>query len=59
MTARLENPISQSAEAPATDVDDWTLDVTIVEGGAAADQLIRLTDDGCNSTCGTACTTCP
>jgi FxLD family lantipeptide len=37
---------------------DWELDVTIVESGPAADQLIRMTDDGCNSTCGTACTSC-
>jgi FxLD family lantipeptide len=37
---------------------DWDLDITIVESGPAADQLIRLTDDGCNSTCATACTSC-
>ncbi len=46
---------SASADIP----DDWELDVTIVESGPAADQLIRMTDDGCNSTCGTACTSCP
>lgn len=44
-----------SADLP----DDWELDITIVESGPAADQLIRMTDDGCNSTCGTACTSCP
>ncbi|UCM88102.1 FxLD family lanthipeptide [Streptomyces marincola] len=38
---------------------DWELDVSIVEGGPAADQLIRLTGDGCNSTCATACVSCP
>jgi FxLD family lantipeptide len=38
--------------------DDWDLDVTIVESGPAADKLIRMTDDGCNSTCATACTSC-
>jgi FxLD family lantipeptide len=37
---------------------DWDLDITIVESGAAADKLIRMTDDGCNSTCATACTSC-
>lgn len=37
---------------------DWDLDITIVESGPAADQLIRMTDDGCNSTCATACTSC-
>jgi FxLD family lantipeptide len=39
--------------------DGWDLDISIVESGPAADQLIRMTDDGCNSTCGTACTSCP
>lgn len=38
---------------------DFDLDITIVEGGPAADQLIRLTSDGCNSTCATACVSCP
>ncbi|MEY9875735.1 FxLD family lantipeptide [Streptacidiphilus sp. MAP12-33] len=37
----------------------FDLDITIVEGGPAADQLIRLTGDGCNSTCATACVSCP
>ncbi|MEU0519770.1 FxLD family lanthipeptide [Streptosporangium sp. NPDC006007] len=39
---------------------DWLaeLDVSIVESGVAAEQLIRMTDDGCNSTCGTACVSC-
>jgi FxLD family lantipeptide len=41
------------------DFGEWDLDVSIVESGPAADQLIRMTDDGCNSTCATACTSCP
>ncbi len=41
------------------DFDEWDLDVSIVESGPAADKLIRMTDDGCNSTCATACTSCP
>lgn len=41
-----------------TGLEEWDLDVTIVESGPAADQLIRMTDDGCNSTCATACTSC-
>lgn len=55
MTVQLERPIG-SAEQEAADFD---LDITIVEGGAAADQLIRLTGDGCGSTCGSACVSCP
>lgn len=46
-------------EQQESQADDWDLDITIVEGGPAADQLIRMTDDGCNSTCATACTSCP
>ncbi|MEU3315812.1 FxLD family lanthipeptide [Streptomyces sp. NPDC006656] len=48
-------------KAPAQDVDDasFDLDVTIVEGGVAADQLIQLTGDNCGSTCQSACVTCP
>ncbi|RBQ16943.1 FxLD family lantipeptide [Spongiactinospora rosea] len=40
--------------------EDWAagLDVSIVESGVAAEQLIRMTDDGCNSTCATACISC-
>jgi FxLD family lantipeptide len=44
---------------PEPEFDGWDLDISIVESGPAADQLIRMTDDGCNSTCGTACTSCP
>lgn len=57
MTVQMEAAPAQ----PMTDMDaaDWDLDVTIVEGGPAADQLIRLTSDGCNSTCATACNSCP
>lgn len=48
--------LAESAQEP----QDWLadLDVTIVESGVAAEQLIRMTDDGCNSTCGTACVSC-
>lgn len=60
MTVQLEQPaISAQPAAEAKEFDDFTLDISIVEGGPAADQLIRMTDDGCNSTCATACTSCP
>lgn len=42
------------------DFGEWDLDVSIVESGPAADQLIRMTDDGCGQTCQSACSaTCP
>lgn len=62
MTVQMEHPITSSQSAgggEAPEAADWDLDITIVEGGPAADQLIRLTSDGCNSTCATACTSCP
>ncbi|MBL1285638.1 FxLD family lantipeptide [Streptomyces sp. FT05W] len=63
MTVQMERPLTpaQSVVTPKSsgETADWELDITIVEGGPAADQLIRLTGDGCNSTCATACTSCP
>ncbi|WP_336213622.1 FxLD family lanthipeptide [Nonomuraea sp. LPB2021202275-12-8] len=52
-------PALESQDAEGWDAD-WLaeLDVSIVESGVAAEQLIRMTDDGCNSTCGTACVSC-
>lgn len=62
MTVQLDRPLApvQSvAEGQEVPGSEWELDVTIVEGGPAADQLIRMTNDGCNSTCATACVSCP
>ena len=60
MTVQMERPVAQPvAEQGASVQDDFDLDITIVEGGPAADQLIRLTNDGCGSSCQSACTSCP
>lgn len=63
MTVQLDHPaapaIPTAEGQQALELDEFELDITIVEGGPAADQLIRLTSDGCNSTCETACTSCP
>ena len=48
MTAQLHEPAGPH-------LDDWDLDVTIIESGPEADRLIRMTDDGCTSTCTSAC----
>lgn len=62
-TQMMEHPAVTEVPAQAEgllEFGEWEdLDVTIVEGGPAADQLIRMTDDGCNSTCATACNSCP
>ncbi|MGH3914820.1 MAG: FxLD family lanthipeptide [Pseudonocardiaceae bacterium] len=34
---------------------EFDLDVSIVESGPVIDELMRLTDDNCGSTCETAC----
>lgn len=49
MTVQLDEPAGFQP-------DDWDLDVSIVESGPEADRLIRMTDDGCTSTCYSACT---
>ncbi|MDQ0773003.1 FxLD family lantipeptide [Streptomyces aurantiacus] len=59
MTVQMERPVAPAQPAEQLNLTDFDLDITIVEGGPAADQLIRLTNDGCNSTCATACTSCP
>jgi FxLD family lantipeptide len=43
------------AAAPAVDTD-FDLDVSIVESGPILDELMRLTDDNCGTTCQSACT---
>lgn len=60
MTVQMERPVAPTQPtAEQQDLTNFDLDITIVEGGPAVDQLIRLTSDGCNSTCATACTSCP
>ncbi|MEU0073512.1 FxLD family lanthipeptide [Streptomyces sp. NPDC006332] len=60
MTVQMERPVAQPvAVQGASGQDGFDLDITIVEGGPAADQLIRLTNDGCGSSCQSACTSCP
>jgi FxLD family lantipeptide len=45
----------QLSEETRLQLDDWDLDVTIIESGPEADRLIRMTDDNCTSTCQSAC----
>jgi FxLD family lantipeptide len=34
------------------------LDITFVEAGDAVEHIIKMTDDGCGSTCQSACNSC-
>jgi len=47
-------PASPAAPTAETDFD---LDVSIVESGPLLDELMRLTDDNCGTTCQSACST--
>ncbi|MGI9001871.1 MAG: FxLD family lanthipeptide [Pseudonocardia sp.] len=39
------------------DSDPFDLNISFIENGPNADTVIAMTDDGCGSTCPTACTT--
>jgi len=53
--------LPQVGQVPrGAEAEEWDFDVSIIESGPAADQLIRLTNDGCGTTCQSACSpTCP
>jgi FxLD family lantipeptide len=42
-------------DRPAADEDDFTLDVRVLVGYAPASRSDCPTDDGCGSTCASAC----
>ncbi len=41
---------------PDTGIED--LDITFIEAGDTVDHIIKMTNDGCGSTCQSACTSC-
>lgn len=52
--------MSIDAGPTPTSEPEFDLDISIVETDAGLAELMRLTDDGCGSTCQSACsTTCP
>lgn len=57
MTIQLDH-LALVPGAPAADLE-FDLDVSIVESGPVIDELMRITDDGCGTTCESACTSCP
>ncbi len=52
--------IQTDAVVPSTTAVDpeFELDVSIVESGPVIDELMRLTDDNCGTTCESACNSC-
>lgn len=60
----MQRPAVASSETAAsrpdgaeTDSDPFELDISFIEHGPNADTVIAMTDDGCGSTCPSACTT--
>ncbi|MGH8906599.1 MAG: FxLD family lanthipeptide [Egibacteraceae bacterium] len=53
MTVQRDQMAAVAAD-PAED-EEFDLDVSIVESGPVIDELMRLTDDGCGTTCESAC----
>jgi FxLD family lantipeptide len=59
MTIRLDQTRAASDMlATEAEFDEFDLDVRIVESGPVIDELLRLTDDNCGTTCESACTSC-
>lgn len=53
MTVQMDQMAAVAGD-PAGDAE-FDLDVSIVESGPVVDDLMRLTDDGCGTTCESAC----
>lgn len=51
-------PILESATSSGFDSADFDLDIRVFESGVGLDEIIRMTDDGCGSTCQSACNSC-
>lgn len=50
----LDRPDVDTEAAALTD-DDFDLDLTVIEGGPSIADALRMTDDGCGTTCESAC----
>ena len=57
MTVPTESP---EVHDTTTDVmtEDLCLDIRFVESGPVVEELMRPTDDGCGTTCESACNSC-
>lgn len=63
MTVQLATPAQPAAGTRPTagtgrTLDDFDLDITFIEAGGTVDHIIKMTEDGCGSTCESACTSC-
>jgi|GEM_PF-1677166 len=54
------DPVTDAATLHQVPEPEFDLDITVIETDAGLAELMRLTDDGCGSSCESACTTtCP
>ena len=51
------SPSNAPFTAPITDAD-FDLDIRVFESGSGLDEVSRMTDDGCGTTCQSACNSC-
>lgn len=67
MTVSTESEAAVPQEVPGTAVgavtealapEDFDLDIRFAESGPVVEELMRPTDDGCGSTCESACNSC-
>lgn len=59
MTASLDRIDLPADDRPGGHLDpDFDLDITVIEDGSTVDNLLRLTDDNCGTTCQSACNSC-
>jgi FxLD family lantipeptide len=55
VTVQLDQVVPVAGPTPA---EEWDLDINFVEAGGVVADLLRLTDDGCGTTCESACNSC-
>nr|WP_308129599.1 FxLD family lanthipeptide [Actinoplanes polyasparticus] len=50
--------VPKAAQDPQPNIGIEDLDITFIEAGGTVDHIIKMTNDGCGSTCQSACTSC-
>ena len=50
--------MSHTDTTTASSDQEFDLDISVFETGTGLAEIIRTTDDGCGSTCESACTSC-
>lgn len=59
MTIDLKTGLEPGPESARPEEREFDLDISFIESDAGLSEFLRLTDDGCGSTCESACNSCP